>query len=249
MKALLLLFAAIFCIGPIADHAHAQHAGDILVGARADGSLAGVGAPQRTLFLSAVSSGSFQGWSSTALGFDAVVQTNSANAVNPLAAGANVHLEVVSIDPGLSLRSFTAPAQVFADEAGDQLRIGSTGNLHNHPIVFMDRAVVGADFTGSRTVRFRLVDLGPAKHLPSSEYSLTFAPITSRLALSRIEAGFEISVPTQVGLVYQIESASETAGPWTKLGGPIIGTVATESFTLSPSNDLRLFRARVVADN
>jgi hypothetical protein len=93
------------------------------------------------------------------------------------------------------------------------------------------------------------VDLGTARHLPSSEYTLTFAPITSRLALSRTEAGFEISVPTQVGLVYQIESAIETAGPWTELGDPIIGTGATESVTLGSSNDLRFFRARVVADN
>jgi hypothetical protein len=196
----------------------AQHAGDIVVGKTADRRLAAVGVPGRTLFLSSVSSGTFLGWSSTVLGFDAVIETNAANEVNPLAIGANVHLEVVTIDPGLSLRSFTAPAQVFVDEPGERLRIGSSGNLHNHPIVFIDRAVVGAEFIGNRTVVFRLVDLGSANHRPSPDYTLTFAPLATRLELSRSEGGVAVSFRAHGGLRYQLESASEASGPWVRLG-------------------------------
>ena len=247
MKVSLLIFAAAVCSG--LSPVHAQHAGDILVGMTTDRALAATGVPSRTLFLSAVSSGSFQGWSSTVLGFDAVVETNAANAVNPLAAGASVHLEVVSIDPGLSLRSFTAPAQVFADAPGERLRIGSSGNLHNHPIVFIDRAEVGAGFAGTRTVRFRLVDTGTANHLPSPEYTLVFAPIAARLELSRTGTGLAISFPAHVGLAYQIEAAPEPSGPWTKLGDPVVGNDGTASVAVAPEADRRFIRARVVVDD
>jgi len=87
----------------------AQHAGDILVGRTTDLALSATGVPAQTLFLPPVASGPFLGWSSTVLGFDAVVSTNANGSLGPLTSGANVHLEAVSIDPGLSLRSFTTP--------------------------------------------------------------------------------------------------------------------------------------------
>ena len=233
----------------LAASARAQHEGDILIGQTSSMRLDATNLPTRTLHLSPVSSGPFQGWSSTVLGFDAVVVTNVANAVKPLVAGANVHLEVVSIDPGLSLRSFTTPAQVFADEPGERLRIGSTGNLHNHPIVFIDRSVVGVAFDGTRTVRFRLIDLGTASLLPSPEYSLTFAPVAARLELSRIGSGLTISFHARVGLAYQIEAAPEASGPWTRLGDPVVGADTTGSVPVEPSGDRRFFRARIVLDN
>ena len=242
-----LLVVCGWCAGLAA--ARAQHVGDILVGRTADLALSATGVPERTLFLPPVSSGPFLGWSSTVLGFDAVVSTNVAGSPGPLASGANVHLELVSIDPGLSLRSFTAPAQIFVDAPGELLRIGSTGNLHNHPIVFLDRTVVGADFTDTRSVRFRLVDLGSAAHLPSPEYSLVFAPLSTRLELSRSGDGLVVSFTAHVGLAYQVESAPEASGPFTRLGGPVVGTGATESVPVDASEDHRFFRARVSVDN
>ncbi len=228
----------------------AQHAGDILIGQTAAGSLGATNLPERTIFLSPVSSGPFRGWSSTALGFDGIVETNAANVLNPLSAGANVFLEVVTIEAGLSLRSFTAPATVFADDVGERLRIGNTGNLHNHPIVFIDSAVVGTNFPGQRAVTFRLVETGTAGLLPSADYSITFSPVLpTSLAIRRTAEGAMISFETVAGLGYQIQAAPNPAGPWLSEGNPIAGTGILAEFAPSPTSSNRIFRVRSFPDN
>lgn len=229
--------------------ARAQHAGDILVGRTADMKLAATGLPARTLFLAPVSSGSFQGWSGTTLGFDAVIGSAPLDGVLPLAPGANVHLEVVSMDPGLSLRSFTAPAQVYADEPGERLRIGSSGNLRYHPIVFIDGAQVGSDFTGLRRARFRMVDLGSGGHLASPDYLLTFAPLNTRLEFRRAGKDLEISFLAHSGLAYRIEFAADAIGPWSALSDPILGADRLLSILIRPASDQRIFRALAFIDN
>ncbi|MGE3310055.1 MAG: hypothetical protein AB7O66_08805 [Limisphaerales bacterium] len=86
---------AIWLLG-FAATAQAQHAGDILIGQTTAMRLGAANLPTRTLYLPPVSSGAFQGWSSTVLGFDGIVLTNVAEALQPLNAGANVFLEVVT---------------------------------------------------------------------------------------------------------------------------------------------------------
>jgi hypothetical protein len=226
----------------------AQHEGDILIG-QTTTRLGATNLPSRTIYLSPVSSGVFQGWSSTVLGFDGIV-TNAPDALQPLVAGANVFLEVVTIDPGLSLRSFTAPATVFADEAGERLRIGSTGNLHNHPIIFIDRAVVGTNFTGQRTVVFRLVDTGTAGLLPSPDYSLTFAPVApAQLVLTRTPEGMTLSFATREGLAYQIQAAPSPTGTWMTEGTVIAGDRRIAQVQLSNGPSPRFFRVRSLPNN
>lgn len=243
---LLALAIAFLCFAAIAC---AQHEGDILIGQTTSMRLGATNLPARTIYLSPVSSGAFQGWSSTVLGFDGIV-TNAANALQPLFAGANVFLEVVTIDPGLSLRSFTAPATVFADDAGERLRIGSTGNLHNHPIIFLDRLVVGTDFTGRRTVVFRLVDTGTAGLLPSPDFSLNFAPVVpAHLDLTRAPDGMTISFATREGLTYQVQSAPAPTGAWVAEGSLILGTGSIAQFNASTTSSNRFFRVRTSPDN
>ena len=228
----------------------AQHAGDILIGQTVAGGLGATNLPERTIFLSPVTSGTFRGWSSTVLGFDGIVATNGVNALNPLAAGANVHLEVMTIDAGLSLRSFSAPAVVFADEPGEQLRIGGTGSLHNHPLIFIDSAVVGTNFAGRLGVTFRLVDIGTAGLLPSAAYSLSFSPVLpAHLAISRTDVGFTISLGTSAGLAYQLQAAPTPTGPWISEGGAIVGTGGMAQSSVSASSSNRFFRVRSVPDN
>lgn len=211
--------------------------------------LIATGIPDRTRFLAPVSSGPFHGWSGTSLGFDAVISPDPLDDVLPLAPGASIHLEVVSMDPGLSLRSFTAPAQVFADEPGERLRIGGTGNLHYHPIVFIDGTRLGSEFTGLRHARVRLIDTGSAAHGASEEYLLTFAPLSTRLDVRRADPDLEISFLAHAGLVYRIEFATVVSGPWAALGEVIVGTEQRHSFVLHPAFGQRLFRAVVFLDN
>jgi hypothetical protein len=97
----------------------------------------------------------------------------------PLSAGEDIYLEIVSIEEGLSLRPFTGFTLVSADAPGERLRIGTTGNLHWHPIAFIDSSIVGTDFSGERDVAFRLIDLGAAGHAASPSYSLTFTTPTA----------------------------------------------------------------------
>jgi len=243
-----LSFLLLACWG--VDSAVAQHAGDILIG-RTDGKqMVATQLPGRTVYLPAVQSGAFRGWVSSVLGFDGAVSLDPAGQVLPLEPGANVFLEVVTIDPGLSLRSFTAPATVFVDEPGERLRIGSTGNLHNHPIVFIDSAVVGTHFTGDRAVTFRLVDLGTAAHAVSPEYSVTFSPVlATRLSIVRTGGGTTISFEALKGLAYQIEAAPRANGPWLKEGGFIAGTGTTARFTSGATSSNLFFRAQSFPDN
>ncbi|MBK7999426.1 MAG: hypothetical protein IPK15_12130 [Verrucomicrobia bacterium] len=230
--------------------ARAQHAGDILIGQTATGALGAANLPERTIFLSPVSSGPFRGWSSTVLGFDGILDTNAANVLNPLSAGANVFLEVVSIEAGLSLRSFTAPATVFADDVGERLRIGSTGNLHNHPIIFIDSAVVGTDFTGQRSVILRLVDTGTAGLRSSTDYAMTFSPVLpTSLSIRRTAEGAIISFETSAGLGYQIQAAPNPAGPWVSEGSPIAGTGVMAEFAPIATSSNSFFRVRSFPDN
>ncbi|MBL9127569.1 MAG: hypothetical protein JNL97_07980 [Verrucomicrobiales bacterium] len=229
--------------------AGAQHVGDVLVGRNASMQLIATGIPERTRFLAPVSSGPFHGWSGTSLGFDAVIAPDPLNDILPLAPGANIHIEVVSMDPGLSLRSFTAPAQVYADEPGERLRIGSTGNLHYHPIVFIDGTKLGSDFNGLRQARVRFLDTGSAAHGVSAVYLLTFAPPSTRLEFRRTGRDLEISFLAHVGLVYRIEFATSISGPWSALGDAIQGAGRRHAYVLQTDSDQRHFRAVTFIDN
>lgn len=206
--------------------------------------------PVRTLFLSPVSSGPFRGWSSTDLGFDGVVEADPVTLLQPLSSRANVFLEVVAIDAGLSLRSFTAPVAVFADDAGERLRVGATGNLHNHPILFIDSTVVGEGFIGKRRVVFRLVDTGTAGLLSSPEYTVTLAPVLpTRLELRLSTDGGMVSFETLEGLAYELQSASSPTGPWAAQGSPLSGSGTLALLSVDVTFGHRFFRVRSFPDN
>jgi len=167
--------AAVFVLGGLGVlPAQAQHAGDVLIGQAPSGQIVAIRLPDDVLVLPPVSAGVLQGWADFSLGFDSVFG-DSVPGIAPLSAGAEIHLEIVSIDVGLSLRPFTGFTVVSADAPGDRLRIGSTGDLHWHPIAFIDSAIVGTKFSGELDVAFRLIDLGVAGHAASPSYSLTFA--------------------------------------------------------------------------
>lgn len=229
---------------------HSQHESDIHVGQNSGMRLEATNLPARTIFLSPVSSGQFRGWSSTFLGFDEITAANEANSLHSLSAGANIFIEIVTADLGLSLRSFTAPASVFAEKPGDRLRIGTAGNLHNHPILFIDSSVVGANFTSRRLVRFRLVDLGAAGLFPSPDYFITLSPVLpANLGIARSAEGVTLSFATFEGLAYQIESTASPFREWANAGSVITGTRNTAQFVTNAASINQFFRVRSFPDN
>ena len=156
--------------------AQAQHAGDILVGKTAASQLTAVNLPTGIRQLPSVNSGALFGWASNSMGVDNFFGADSTRDISQLASGGYVSLEVISIDPRLSFRSFSAFTTVFADEAGETLPIGPSNSLHNHPIVFIDGAVVGPDFRAPLSAQIRFIDTGATALSASPTYTMTFAP-------------------------------------------------------------------------
>lgn len=171
---LLLAMTVVLTCAALAGESSGQHQGDVLIGMTSASQLRVDSLPLGPVSLPPVSSGSFFGWASNTLGFDAIVNADAEVDVYPVAAGADIYIEVVSIDPGLSLRSFSAFTSVFADEAGERLRIGATGSLHWHPIAFVDGNYLGSQFYGVRTVTAKLVDVGVAGLSESAPFELEF---------------------------------------------------------------------------
>jgi len=243
----LWLSLLVTCLSVVAGKA--QHAGDILIGRNEGMQLVGIHVPGGIVHLPPVSSGAFRGWVSSVLGFDGILVADSTNNLYPVKSGANIFMEVVTIDAGLSVRYFTAPAAVFADGPGERLRIGSTGNLHNHPIVFLDSAVVGTSFEGQSRVSFRLVDDGSSSHSPSPVYTLAFAPVVTRLAMVQDNGRVALSFMAREGLAYEVQSAAGVARPWLKEGEVIVGRGILETLTLAADSVTRRFRVRAMPDN
>lgn len=153
----------------------AQHSGDILVGRNGDSQLIATNVPGNQISLPFISSGPFAGWASNSLGFDKILVSNPIGNTFTLSPGGNVDFELVSIDQGLSFRSFSAFTSVFADAPGERLRLGTTGSLHYHPTVLIDANELGLDFQGVRNASFRLLDDSNV-HSASPVYSLSFRP-------------------------------------------------------------------------
>jgi hypothetical protein len=119
----LAILAGAFSV--LAAEAQGQHQGDVLIGVSSGGQLRLDQVPSTPLVLPPVNSGPFFGWASNTLGFDAFVEADAENDIYAVGAGVDISIEVVSIDPGISIRSFTAslrstsmsPANVYESAA------------------------------------------------------------------------------------------------------------------------------------
>ena len=152
-----------------------QHAGDVLIGRNSASQLIASNLPADTVRLPFVSSGINVGWASTSLGFDRILNATPAADLYPMTGTGMIDLEVISIDPGLSFRSFTAFNTVIADAPGESLRMGPAHALHYHPIVFIDANAVGQEFNSSSRAIVRFVDAS-GSNSPSPPCTLTFSP-------------------------------------------------------------------------
>ena len=113
------------------------------------------------------------GWAGDEPGFNTLVEDEPDEGFFAVAAGANVVLEIVSIEPG-----FKAHTPGFADileVPGDTWDIGGAP-FDTHPEWHIDPAAEGFDDaqeTWSVTVRF--LDTGTTSYLPSEPFTIQFA--------------------------------------------------------------------------
>lgn|GEM_PF-1037755 len=106
-------------------------------------------------------------FSATEPGFNALVRADLPAAMRPLERGAEVEIEIVALDPGVSVvvvgRRLGAP--------GDRARIGAAPDLHVHPSW---QLVVPPGASGDGSVTFRLVSSSP-RYAASSPVRLEIA--------------------------------------------------------------------------
>lgn len=149
--------------------AQAQHGGDFWVGVTAAGQLdlGGFAFDQLDIVLSP----NAQGWSANNPGFDHVVIPDVLGDLYPLASGAQVRLEVVTVDPGIS--AVTSSFAVL-DQPGERALLGGP-SLHTHLTWFLNASAPG--FQADRihwSGTFKLVDTGTTGYLDSAPFTLYF---------------------------------------------------------------------------
>jgi surface-anchored protein len=88
--------------------------------------------------------------------------------------------------------------------------------------------------------------------IESEEATIRFEvmPNDAVLRVARIEpAELELSLPTQRGLTYQLESSPTVTGPWTNEGAPFPGTGGVKTITVPLSSGGQFFRIRLGIGN
>lgn len=153
-KKILLLAALLLAAGPLAaaPPAQAQHIADMLIGSTADrgGALTlHYDFAQRVHVTRSLSAGGVSFYTTVDPGFDVVSSPDPLRPIYPLRNNISVSLQIVALDPGVSLkvRNTTLTA------AGESAVIGSSPNLHEHP---QWRLTVGDDVFGEFRLSFRL---------------------------------------------------------------------------------------------
>ena len=120
----------------LSSHAvYAEHEGDIWVGRSASGQLKidpqGYTPADSYTYLPAIS-GLFNGWGDNDPGFDHLTADDPANGVFPLESGAEIWLEVVTIDAAFRMIVPGSPF-VYLDSPGDETLLGNhTLHIHNN---------------------------------------------------------------------------------------------------------------------
>ncbi len=168
----------------LASPVHAQHAGDLWIGRSSETTgkqlkvAVAIGGfdpfdPFHNLAVLAPSSGFFEGWSSDSPGFDAIRTQSPPDDTYTLAPGADIWLDIISIDPAFAI--VVPPNYDILDAPGQSARLGNS-QLHKHLIWLIDSTSPGFDpaqCTWHAT--FRLRDAGSTGYAPSTPFTVRFA--------------------------------------------------------------------------
>jgi len=163
---------------------HAQHQGDVWIGRSSDATgrqlkvAVAIGGcvpfdPRGNLGGLTPTSGCFEGWSGDSPGFDAIRTESPANDSYVLAPGADIWLDIVSIDPAFVV--VVPPNYDILDSPGQSARLGNY-QLHKHLIWLIDSTSPAFDPTQCTwRVTFRLRDAGSTGYATSVPFTIRFA--------------------------------------------------------------------------
>lgn len=177
---LVLSFAALTALGGAS--ARAQHASDFWIGERG-GALAtsprGVQPDLAYFHLPRVDEGFLIGWTDNDPGFDHVLNADPANSIFPLFSGAQVWIQIVSMDPALILID---DAFNILELPGDRSHLGNH-LLHEHFTWFIEEENPGFD-PGQCVWRatFLFDDKGSTNYANSAPITVEFTNIPLREA-------------------------------------------------------------------
>jgi len=188
MRAQLGLLAAV--LAACAFHpsrAGAQHMGDVWIGrsSEATGNQLKVAVAiggfdpfdlLGNLVVLTPTSGFFEGWSGDSPGFDAIRTESPAADTYMLAQGANIWLDIVSIDPAFAI--VVPPNYDILDSPGQSAYLGNY-QLHKHLIWLIDST--SPAFDPAQCIwhaTFRLRDAGSTGYAPSVPFTIRFATST-----------------------------------------------------------------------
>ncbi len=174
-----LILFLILNLPTIIQQAHGQHAGDFVVG-QSSGALAIDGDFDEIFHLDPTGGNPFfSGFIGSEPGFDHLRVDNPAENFFVLPGGANIHLELVSIDYGLII--FSLAQGIFIDEPGESMPLGSA-NLHIHPTYNISTDLLPNYNNEVLSATFKLVDTGSGLN-DSEEYTMRFVPEPATLSL------------------------------------------------------------------
>ncbi len=132
------------------------------------------------------SSGVLAGWIATEPGLEALEADEPDEGFYALGNGASIWLELVNADTGVKV--WQADAGAVAAAPGERIFLGYE-ELHCHPIWHIDGNVMGADWEGTLTGTFRLVDLGSTGYSASELFDLQFTNVPEPASLALLGLG------------------------------------------------------------
>jgi len=157
------------------SRAMAQHAGDVFPARTASGQLTlGGFLPDINVIALPPVTGLFEGWADNDPGFDRLITPDAENDLFPLAPGAQIRIEGVSLDTGFRAIS---PSFVIIDAPGERILLGNE-NLHIHLTWHINSEAPG--FDPMRTVwraTCKFVDTGSTGYADSEPFTYRFANV------------------------------------------------------------------------
>ena len=170
----------LFCCLASTDWTVASEADDLVVAVNGQGKLSFEGVPIEPVELPVSQNGLFPGWLFDDPGFASLSLDEPAEDLFVMAVGADIQLEVVSIDNGL--RILGPSGFPVLESPGDSLSLGGHA-FDTHPLLHISSIILPA-YDGAPLIgTFKFVDTGTTGYDMSDAFSLTFVPEPISLAL------------------------------------------------------------------